>query len=135
MYLVNKATKRPQRPSEFLGLNRFAGPIDCVDFDLAVEQFDDWIEARRAKREMIDAPQGDGKPKQAVPFYETVAQLLGREPSPYEDFEKFGTSEESFSADDAEILERLANGEIDDLADLHREKPQCQPGWDPSMDA
>lgn len=135
MYLVNKATKRPQRPSEFLGFDKFASFTACIDFDLRMEEFDDQVTARMNRRAMVDAPpQGNGPPQQAVPFYETLDQLLGLEPSPYEGLDSIEPSEESLSADEAEILERLATGEIDDFADLHRESPQCQSLQDPFTD-
>ena len=126
MYLVNKATKRPQRPSKFLGFNKIASTLACIDFDLRMEEFDDMIEARINRRAYVDAPPQEQTPKQAVPFYETLDQLLGFEPSPYEGLDSTEPSEESFSAAEAEILERFAAGEIDDFADLHRESPQCQ---------
>lgn len=122
MYLVNKATKRPQRPSVLMGFDKIVSPLACTDFDLTMEQFDDWQEARKNRRAYVDAPKGDGPPQQAVPYYETLDQLLGFEPSPHEGSE-MDMSEESFSADEAEILERFAAGEIDDFADLHRENP------------
>lgn len=98
--------------------DRMVSEEACLDFDLTIEEFDMWIEARQNRRAVVDAPKGDpDHPKTEVPFYETINQLLGEEPSPHAsddlDIETMDTEEIS-------ALERFERGELDSIDDAIR---------------
>lgn len=107
MFLVNRATKRPQRPSAFLGLSARISADACLDFDLAVEQFDLWLEERQNERVEKDAPH-DQKPKVSEPKYKTIRDLLGLDDPAFR-----------LSPEDERIAEAVAAGliDLDDLTD------------------
>lgn len=111
MFLLNRATKRPQRPSEFLFLNSQGwSEQDRVDFDFSVELFDIWYEGRCD--ETVDEP-ARKPPKGTVKGakYKTILERLGLD-----------SKEADFAQDDTEeaIASAIATGEIDieDLPDL-----------------
>lgn len=110
LHQVNKATKRPQRPSTFLGFDKLVSAGVCQDFDLAVERFDDWELRREQEQVEVAAPTAKKRQTIGVPKYNTIAQLLG-----YEAVDDSAESrvEADMSADEADILAKLDSGEID----------------------
>lgn len=83
-----------------------------------MERFDLWQEVRASKRQEVTAPKGDPKnPKTQVPYYQSLNELLGYEPSQFDRDD----DEESLSASDAELLDRFETGGVDDIDRLIRE--------------
>lgn len=117
LHLTNKATKRPQKPSEWWGFDRITSQAECIDFDLAVEEFDDWLQERssRTRPERIPEHDKNAPLTRQVPLYTTVAELLG-----YDKTQEEVTDESSLSADEAELLHQYETGEIseEDIARL-----------------
>jgi hypothetical protein len=109
MFLLNRATKRPQRPSHFLGLNSEEYPDSTlVDFDLSVELFDLWYEERANATIEKPAPQ-NRTPMIHEPKYRTVLEILGLEGSEIE-----------LSDEEKALAEMLNSGSMDDPSDLIR---------------
>lgn len=114
LHLLNRATKRPQRPSEFLGLRAFgydAGTL--IDFDLAIERFDIWYEERANASVDVPAEKRTGPPMTKVPKYPTVADVL--------DLDGEGeAATRALTPEEQATVAALAHGTIDPLDLLTR---------------
>lgn len=108
MFLINQATKRPQRPSVFLGLSpdEWTG-AEMIDFDLAFEVFDMWVEHRKdAKKEAKAKKHREGYT--TVPMFPTIQEVLA-----------IGTQGDGFAQNDAErLIAEAINSGVIDLEDL-----------------
>jgi hypothetical protein len=79
LYLLNRASKRPQRPSDLLGLREPEyTDAERLDFDFSIELFDIWFEARQAETVEVPAKK-QRKGYTQEPKYKTLNAQLGIE--------------------------------------------------------
>ncbi len=80
MYRLDQLSRRPQRPSEILRM-REAGYPDgiCIDLDLAVLEFGDWVEGRANEtvEEHVPKPPKNPPHTKTVRKYKSLNALLG----------------------------------------------------------
>ena len=90
-----------------------------MDFDLAVEEFDDWYQERlhRTIEQPIPERGKNEKPTHPVRVFQSLGEILGYAKSD-RDLQAEITGESSLGADEAELLQRYERGEItaEDLA-------------------
>jgi hypothetical protein len=77
--LADLAESSGRRPSECLELSEAGWPLDVrLDFDFAVRDLKRWADHRANETDLVDAPtpSRNAKPKQSVPKYRTLADVL-----------------------------------------------------------
>jgi hypothetical protein len=114
LFLLNRASKRPQRPCDLIGLGApHYTEAERLDFDFSIELFDIWFEARQAETVEVPAKKAR-KGMTQEPKYKTLNAQLG-----IDDREKeSGFAEVGSHAD--QISDLIASGDlsVEDLPGL-----------------
>jgi hypothetical protein len=123
VYLIEQATRRPQRPSAFIGMvSAGFGEIECYEFDMAMEAYAVMLDLRRHATEKKSKPTHQSNTID-VPKYSTLAELIGLRVDGYNEDD----TDDSLNAAQAAIVDRISNvsntADIPDLLELLGVKP------------